>query len=67
MTDWETDCIEWRGKVLRGPDAHWCDEWDGLPVTAFTPEYSACTCGGKTLLGRICNWLYMLWFDWRAR
>lgn len=63
-TQWEEDCIKWRGKVLRGADAHWCDSWDGLPVTAFTPEYQCCE-EKKTLWGRICNWFYMLWFNSR--
>lgn len=67
LTDWETDCLRWRNEVLRGPDAHWCNcnDWDGLPVDAFTPEYSACT-EDKTLLGRVCNWFYMKWFNWRS-
>ena len=64
MTEWEQDCLKWRGTVLHGPDAHWCNDWDGLPVDAWTPEYSACH-ERKTLLGRICNWLYMRWFNWR--
>ena len=64
MTHWEEDCMKWRGRVLRGPDRHWCNSWDGLPVDAFTPEYSCCE-EQKTLLGRLCGWLYMLWFNWR--
>lgn len=62
MTEWEIDCLKWRGRVLRGPDGHWCYDWDGLPVSAFTPEYSCCT-ETKTRWGRVCNWLYMLWFN----
>lgn len=62
---WINDCIRWRGKVLNGPDAHWCYDWDDLPVDAFTPEYDCCVCYKKTLLGKLCNWFYMLWFNWR--
>ena len=64
VSHWEQDCLHWRGKVLRGPDCHWCGDWDELPVSAFTPEYQCCT-EGKTLLGRVCNWFYMLWWNWR--
>jgi hypothetical protein len=60
-SEWEADCIRWRGKILRGPDAHWCNDWDGLPVTAFTAEYDCCTDFKKTLLGRICNRLH-IWY-----
>lgn len=56
------DSIRWRGKVLRGPDAHWCGDWDELPVSACTPEYDCCTCK-KSLLGRIFNWFYMKWWN----
>ena len=57
-SEWEADCIRWRGKILRGPDAHWCNDQDGLPISAFTPEYECCT-EKKTLLGRICNRFYI--------
>ncbi len=62
---WEADCMYWRGKVLRGPDAHWCNDWDGLPVSAFTMEYDCCH-EKKTLLGRICNWFYVLYWNFRV-
>jgi hypothetical protein len=29
--DWKADSLKWRGEVLKGRYAHWCDEWDGLP------------------------------------
>jgi hypothetical protein len=61
---WAEDCEKYRGHVLRGPDGHWCDDWDGLPVSAFTPEYSVCT-KEKTLLGRACNYLFMCWFNYQ--
>lgn len=40
---WASDCRHWRGRVLTGPGAHWCDEWDGLPVDETTPEWP-CGC-----------------------
>lgn len=58
---WETECIRYYGKVLRGPDAHWCADFDGLPVTAFTRSYICCT-EEKTLFGRICNYFYELFW-----
>jgi hypothetical protein len=42
--EWEADCLRWRGKVLTGEKAHWCWDWDGLPVDETTPEWDACTC-----------------------
>jgi hypothetical protein len=42
--DWIDDCLRWRGKVLTGKYAHWCHEWDSLPVDETTPEWPTCTC-----------------------
>lgn len=42
--EWQEDCRKWRGVVLRGEKAHWCYDWDGLPVDETTPEFSSCTC-----------------------
>ncbi len=41
--DWVNDCLFWRGRVLMGRFAHWCDEWDGLPVDETMPEWP-CGC-----------------------
>jgi hypothetical protein len=45
--DWIEDCMKWRGKVLKGVHAHWCWDWDGLPVDETTPEHECCTCYDK--------------------
>lgn len=45
MTEWELDCIRWQGRVLTGAQAHWCPDWDYLPIDETTPEHEACTCG----------------------
>ena len=45
MSDWEDNCIHWRGRILTGKDAHWCADWDDLPVDDTTPEYP-CACVG---------------------
>ena len=45
--EWETDCLRWRGRVLTGKHAHWCFDWDGLPVDETCDEFHSCTCTGK--------------------
>lgn len=43
--DWKADCMKWRGRVLAGKYAHWCPDWDFLPVDETTPnEFDCCTC-----------------------
>ena len=41
--EWIADCRHWRGRVLTGLYAHWCFDWDGLPIDETTPEWP-CTC-----------------------
>lgn len=43
-THWETDCMEYRGAVLTGRYAHWCAEWDDLPIDETCEEWP-CDCG----------------------
>ncbi len=64
---WEFNCKYERGRILRGPDCHYCYDWDGLPISACTPEYDCCVCYKKTRLGRLVNWLYMWHFNRRMR
>lgn len=49
---WQRDCLRWRGKVLTGRYAHWCQDWDGLPVDETTPEWP-CVCAKAGFLGPI--------------
>ena len=42
--DWREDCLRWRGVVLTGDKAHWCHDWDGLPVDETCREFESCTC-----------------------
>ena len=42
--EWREDCAKWRGKLLIGNYAHWCQDWDGLPVDETTPEFTCCHC-----------------------
>lgn len=46
-SSWVRDCYKWRGEVLLGSKAHWCREWDDLPVDETTSEFDACTCYDK--------------------
>ena len=41
--EFEVDCLHWRGRVLVGRYAHYCNDWDGLPVDETTPEWP-CAC-----------------------
>jgi len=43
--DWIEDCMHWHGKVLTGNNAHWCPEWDDLPIDdTCVMEMSCCLC-----------------------
>lgn len=40
---WIDDCMKWRGEVLTGRYAHWCQNWDDLPIDETSPEWP-CGC-----------------------
>lgn len=42
-SDWQEDCLKYRGKVLTGDYAHWCPEWDDLPIDETSFEWP-CGC-----------------------
>lgn len=42
-TEWEVDCLKFRGVVLRGKYAHWCVDWDSLPMDETCSEWP-CAC-----------------------
>jgi hypothetical protein len=44
--DWIEDSIKYHGKILRGTYAHWCTEWDDLPIDETCVEFKSCTCYG---------------------
>jgi hypothetical protein len=46
MTEWEEDCLRWRGRILTGAHKHWCWDWDGLPIDETTPEWPCECCRG---------------------
>lgn len=41
--EWVADCEQYRGAVLTGRYAHWCDAWDGLPMDETCGEFP-CDC-----------------------
>jgi len=42
--DWREDCLYWWGKVLVGECAHWCPDWDDLPIDTTCGEFKYCYC-----------------------
>lgn len=38
------DSYRWRGRILTSAYAHYCYDWDGLPVDETTPEWDCCLC-----------------------
>ena len=48
MTDWEKDCLHWRGRVLTGRYGHWCHDWDDLPIDETTMEWP-CACANELI------------------
>jgi hypothetical protein len=40
--EFQFDCIKWRRVVLTGKFAHWCNDWDGLPVDETCDEFTSC-------------------------
>jgi hypothetical protein len=44
---WLEDCERWIGRPLVGDKAHWCYDWDGLPVDETTTEFECCSCWNK--------------------
>lgn len=40
--EWEEDCLKFHGEVLTGNGAHWCLEWDDLPIDETCYEWPCC-------------------------
>lgn len=40
--DWEEDCLKYHGVILTGNGAHWCAEWDDLPIDETCYEWPCC-------------------------
>lgn len=58
--DWTQEEIEshekWQASRI---DGHYCNDWDGLAVSAWTPEYECCVDFKKSRLGLVINWFAM--------
>lgn len=50
--DWHHDCLRFQGVLLTGVLAHWCTDWDFLPVDETTPEIMYCDCDLSDLIKR---------------
>jgi hypothetical protein len=46
--EWGADCMRWHNRVLVGNRAHWCPDWDYLPIDETTPEIEGCSCELKS-------------------
>lgn len=59
--EWAEDSRRWRhGEVLTGFWAHWCYDWDGLPVDETTPsEFECCHCFED--VPRLWSWSGIRW------
>ena len=56
FTQWQADCLHWRKRVLSGRFAHWCPEWDGLPMDETCEEWPCgCQFIGTRLAKRPCG------------
>lgn len=44
MSDLERDWKMWRGNIPMGRLAHYCYDWDFLPVDENSPEFDGCHC-----------------------
>ena len=42
--EWIEDCEKYWGRTLDGPNAHWCHDWDCLPVDDTLQEAKCCVC-----------------------
>lgn len=57
--DWEEDCMHYWGKVLTGKYAHWCYDWDGLPVDETCEEFKACCCYPVQRRKNYLTWVFL--------
>lgn len=44
VSEWEVDCLRWRGRVLTGQHSHYCDDWDGPPMDETCGEWPCVCC-----------------------
>lgn len=61
---WVTDCRNWYGRVLTGWYAHWCSDWDELPIDWTRGEFVCCTCFNSPF-ARLLRAIRRLRENWR--
>jgi len=44
MTEFEEECLRWHGRNLTENYAHYCPDWDYLPIDETCVEFQSCTC-----------------------
>lgn len=42
--EFEQASQRYHGRILKGQYAHWCEDWDGLPIDETCVEFCVCTC-----------------------
>ena len=43
--EWKDECLLTYGEILTGKNAHWCWDWDGMPIDETCKmEMECCTC-----------------------
>lgn len=42
--EWKDECLKYYGRVLTGKFAHWCWDWDQLPIDETCREFEVCCC-----------------------
>lgn len=50
-SQWDEDCLEWRGQPLIGLYAHWCPNYDNIPMDETCPEWP-CQCGIEEIVAQ---------------
>lgn len=40
--EFKRDSMKWHGVVLTGKFAHWCNDWDFLPIDETCDEFTSC-------------------------
>jgi hypothetical protein len=45
--EWALVCARYHARVLMGDYAHFCADWDELPVDETCEEFECCTCYGE--------------------
>jgi hypothetical protein len=50
--DWIDDSLRWRGTILTGEYAHWCPDWDYLPIDETSSEWPCPCCMSDGVNGK---------------